>query len=73
LLVLIIVLGLFAVLGRTGVRTHGVSGRALYDLIQFTAIEPHTPAIGTVVDLYALPVGHDQGFVAFGTFHIVLI
>lgn len=29
---------------------------ALDDLVEFSAVEPHPPALGTVVDLDALPV-----------------
>lgn len=34
--------------------------RAFDDLVQLPAIQPHTPAFGTIVDLDALPIGHYQ-------------
>src|SRR5687768_4015395 len=43
--------------------------RALDDLVELTAIQPHAAALRAVVDLDALAVGHDQGDVAGGTLH----
>jgi hypothetical protein len=30
------------------------------DLVEFSAIQPYAPALGTIVDLYALAVAHDE-------------
>jgi hypothetical protein len=40
-----------------------------YYLIQFPSIQPDTPALGTIIDLYALPFGQVQGNLANGTVH----
>src|SRR5687768_11391849 len=46
---------------------------ALDDLVEFAAVEPDASALGAVVDLDALSVGHDQGEVATGTIHHQLL
>jgi hypothetical protein len=46
---------------------------ALDDLVQLAAIEPHTPALGAIVNLDTLPVRHDQiRLQAYRTFHRML-
>ncbi len=41
-------------------------GGALHQLVEFTAIEPHVPALRAVVDLYSLSIGDSQGSVRAG-------
>src|SRR5687768_5378126 len=46
-------------------------GRALDQLIQLAAVQPHAAALGAVVDLHALAFGHGQVYVADGAVHPV--
>src|SRR5690606_10567415 len=48
-------------------------GGTFDDLVQLAAIEPHTAALGAVIDFDSLPFGHDQvlGFTN-GTLHGLL-
>jgi hypothetical protein len=44
--------------------------RSLNDLVEFSTVQPHTAAFGTIVDFHALTVGHDEvGFSAYWAFH----
>lgn len=45
---------------RRGRKANWFCGTALYDLVEFTAIEPHAPALRAIVDLDALPLAHDE-------------
>ena len=46
-----------------------IAGRALDDLVELAAVEPHAAARGAVVDLDALALGHRQVDVAHGALH----
>jgi len=45
---------------RSGRRGSCFDGTALYDLVEFAAIEPHAPALWAIVGLDALPLAHDE-------------
>lgn len=47
----------------------GEVGRSFDDFVQFAPIEPHTTALGAIIDFHTLAVGHHQGNVAVGTVH----
>ena len=52
-------------------RGWGLVGCQLHQLVELTPIQPDAAAAGAVVDLHALPVGHQQGAVGtHGTFHL---
>src|SRR5690606_32886890 len=68
--------GLFAIPGLLAIagwfRRPGlprILGRAVDDLVEFTAIEPDAPALRAIVDLDPLPVGHDQINIVYRAFH----
>jgi len=42
---------------------------ALDNLVELAAIKPNAPAIGTIVNLDLLALGHYQGDCAYRTFH----
>lgn len=46
-------------------------GRAFNDFIKLPPVEPHAPAIGTIIDFDSLSFRHDQVYVTFGTIHDV--
>lgn len=62
-------------MGRTA-STRGPLGRIVFgtklkQFVQLSAVEPHSPTVGAVVDLNALPVCHEQGRLrAHGTLHL---
>jgi len=45
------------------------SRRPLDDLVEFAAVKPHAPALGTIVNLDAAAFRHDQGYVALRAIH----
>lgn len=46
---------------------------ALQDLIQFAAVKPDAPAIGTIVDFYSIFIAHKERFITRRTLHSSLI
>nr|WP_233496615.1 hypothetical protein [Mucilaginibacter hurinus] len=46
-----------------------IISRSFDDLIELTFVQPHTPAIWTIIDLNSLTLGHDQRLVTIWTFH----
>ncbi len=54
---------------RRGLRRLGLclAHAALDDLVEFAPIQPDAPALGTIIDLNALAIAHDQVDPARGT------
>ena len=50
-------------------RVSCIGGRAFDDFIKLPTVEPDTPAIWTVVNFDAVPVSHNQTYVAIRAFH----
>ena len=45
------------------------SRRPLDDLVEFAAVKPHAPALGTIVDFDAAAFRHNQGYIAMRAIH----
>ena len=58
-------------LGLCGSRIGGIGPGTIDDLVESAAIDPHTPASGTVVDLDSLAVGHHELDVANWAVHAI--
>lgn len=44
---------------------------AFNDLIELATIQPYAPAFRAIINLHAVAVSHDEGFITIGTIHIV--
>jgi hypothetical protein len=44
-------------------------GGTFHDLLQFTPVQPYTPAVGAIVNFYSLFIAYKKGRVTVGTFH----
>jgi len=55
----------------TELRLGSVRAGAVDDLVEAPAVDPHAPALGTIVDLDALALGHLQFDIADWAVHAV--
>jgi len=52
---------------RSGIHGGIDSDRPVDDLFEFSLVEPYPAALRAMINLYTLTVGHQEGYVAFGT------
>jgi len=53
-------------------RAWHVFNSALDDLVEFSTIKPHTPAVGTIVDFYPMALTDYEGFITIRAYHMMV-
>lgn len=71
---MVVISAISRILRRGWLRWRGCLIGALNDLVEFAAIKPDATALRAIIDLYALPLGHDErGIDTCGAFHLFIL